>query len=126
MNDIIEINRFIKLSQCEIIKNDTWNYTLHDNFNDIDVINYDSLELQVILDDLDNHLNKDLSATLSERTTNMIIKFFKEEFKVDISVDDKQFIIKKDDVTYHLLFDWLESYNINYLKLMILSKIQWE
>ena len=124
MNDTIEINRFIKLSQCEIIKKEDWKYILYDNYNDLDVNTYKSLDINIILWDIDKHIKKNISNTLNDKTKEKLKSFFKEKFNTNLIFEDNQILMNKDDNNYSLKFNELESFNVNYLKLMLSSKIE--
>ena len=124
MNDIIEINRFIKKSQCLIKELNNWKFLLYDEYNEYNVKEYEVLDLNVILLDIENHLKLKIQDNLVDNTLKKLKIYFNEKFNIDIKLIKDELIISREDWTeLKMKLNEFNSMNIKSMKLIIVDKL---
>ena len=124
MNDIIEINRFIKKSQCLIKELNNWKFLLYDEYNEYNVKEYEVLDLNVILLDIENHLKLKIQDNLVDNTLKKLKIYFNEKFNIDIKLIKDELIISREDWTeLKMKLNEFNSKNIKSMKLIIVDKL---
>lgn len=125
MNDIIEINRLIKHSQCLIKKQNNWLYLLYDEYNEYKVKEYEKLDLNIVLNDIKSHLALNIQDNLVENTVNLLTDFLEKKYSISVSLTDEYMDFSmKDWKKRQINIKEFDSLNIKCLKLTIVDKLE--
>lgn len=121
---IYEINRFLKESQCYIVNNKGWTFTLYDEYNEFKVKDYNTIDFNVIVKDTQKHINKGIDKKLINNTKVKLKEYYKKYYNVNLEFVDKWINISYENwKTDFIKYKKFKSYNIKYLKLMIAEEL---
>lgn len=125
MDELYEINRFLKKSQCYLKKIEWWKYLLYDEFNEYDVKVYEKIDNNEVVRDVKSHLDLKIQDTLNENTIKNIISFFKEQYWIDIVFwnEDIKITLKDWSIKTYRLNEF-DSLNVKLLKLELIEKLE--